>query len=216
MSFDPIEARLTERLDEAELQLALMRARELPGYATEWERRAVATPFGALEIEAAIALLRTLHDPETCPEEWLFLLAWDLSVDVWEATWPVRIKRAVCLAAWTVHRHKGTRYAIETALSALDVRSELTPWFEQDPEGARGTFEAVLYNANPDQPGQILSESEVEIVRRAIHGSKPLTRHFDLVVGHDITTTLPARASVGMVAVDWEEMTVERPAGGAA
>ena len=189
MPFDGIETRLTERLDEAELPLALMRARELPDYATEWERRAIAMPSGALEIETAIALLRTLHDPATCPAEWLFLLAWDLSVDVWDADWPERIKRGVCLVAWEVHRYKGTRFAIRRSLEALGLRVELVPWFEQEPLGPRGTFSATVYVHEQTYDGDpdLLSDRVQAKAREAITRTKPLTRHFDFRIGLDLS-----------------------------
>lgn len=180
-----LETRLSEKLEGVQLREAIARMAALPRYATEWERRIVAMGPDHAAIDAAIAQLRTMRDPKRCPEEWLFLLAWDLSVDVWQADWPENTKRRVCEASWIVHRYKGTRYAIEESLKALGMTVRLKRWFDFDPPRERGTFEATVYvneQLYENQP-EFLSERHQDDAYQAIWRSKPLTRHFSFKIG---------------------------------
>jgi len=60
----------------------------------------------------------TLWTPATCPAALLPWLAWALSVDEWDGTWPEERQRAVIAASVAVHRRKGTRGAVVAALAA--------------------------------------------------------------------------------------------------
>jgi phage tail P2-like protein len=69
-------------------------------------------------IEAATARIAdvpvpnaSLWTPATCPAALLPWLAWALSVDEWDGTWPEERQRAVIAASVGVHRRKGTRGA---------------------------------------------------------------------------------------------------------
>lgn len=72
--------------------------------------------------EAALGLevpIRDLWDPRTCPVEFLPWLAWTLSVDTWEETWPETFKRQAVAESLAIHRIKGSPGAIRRALTAL-------------------------------------------------------------------------------------------------
>ncbi len=76
-------------------------------------------------IEAATARIAdvpvpnaSLWTPATCPAALLPWLAWALSVDEWDGTWPEERQRAVIAASVGVHRRKGTRGAVVAALAA--------------------------------------------------------------------------------------------------
>lgn len=60
----------------------------------------------------------TLWSPERCPAALLPWLAWSLSVDTWEATWPETVKRQVIAASFAVHQRKGTVWSVREALAA--------------------------------------------------------------------------------------------------
>ncbi|PPK72681.1 phage tail P2-like protein [Methylobacter tundripaludum] len=60
-----------------------------------------------------------LWNPQTCPVAFLPWLAWALSVDEWDETWTETQKRNTIAVSYEVHSHKGTPFAIHTALSAL-------------------------------------------------------------------------------------------------
>lgn len=69
---------------------------------------------GAVPVE-----ITKLWNAETCPIDMLAWLAWALSVDEWDETWTEAQKRATVSASYTVHSHKGTPFAIKSALQAL-------------------------------------------------------------------------------------------------
>jgi len=69
--------------------------------------------------------VRTLWNPATCPEGILPWLAWSLSVDEWDASWPVDQKRAAVAASIETHRRKGTIGALRRALQALGYEVEI-------------------------------------------------------------------------------------------
>ena len=50
------------------------------------------------------------------PESWLPVLAWALSVELWDPAWPVAERRAAILAAVDQHREKGTVAGVKRAL----------------------------------------------------------------------------------------------------
>lgn len=60
----------------------------------------------------------TLWDAATCPLGLLPWLAWVLSVDEWDESWPEARKRQAVLQSVQLHRKKGTPWAV---LRALDV-----------------------------------------------------------------------------------------------
>ena len=84
-------------------------------------------------IEALPLLIRSLHNPDTCPIDLLPWLAWALSVDTWSTDWTEAQKRAVCKASLQIHRHKGTVGAVEDALAALGISLEIIEPKDQDP-----------------------------------------------------------------------------------
>lgn len=69
--------------------------------------------------------IKTLWSPATCPEAQLPWLAWALSVDDWDATWPVETKREVVAASIDQHRKKGTVGALRRALQRLGYEVDI-------------------------------------------------------------------------------------------
>lgn len=61
--------------------------------------------------------LRDLWNADTCPSHLLPWLAWALQVDIWDNSWSDDAQRAVIRGAITVHRRKGTPWAIKRALA---------------------------------------------------------------------------------------------------
>jgi phage tail P2-like protein len=86
------------------------------------------------------APLRALWRPDVCPEPLLAWLAWSLSVDAWDETWTEAQKREAVKAAVWVHRHKGTRGAVDRAVRALGYRVRIREWWEEEPRGEPYTF----------------------------------------------------------------------------
>lgn len=69
--------------------------------------------------------IRQLWSPQTCPAAQLPWLAWALSVDEWDATWPEETKRQVIAASIEQHRKKGTVGALRRALQRLGYEVEI-------------------------------------------------------------------------------------------
>ncbi|HLP23832.1 MAG TPA: phage tail protein I, partial [Microbacteriaceae bacterium] len=68
---------------------------------------------------------RKTWDPSTCPLDVLPWLAWALSVDEWDSSWPEEKKRAAVAASIDLHRRKGTTGAVRKALSALGYEVQI-------------------------------------------------------------------------------------------
>jgi phage tail P2-like protein len=91
-------------------------------------------PINATPQERALSLavdrlpdapIKTLWSPQTCPEAQLPWLAWALSVDEWDAAWPVETKRQIIAASIDQHRKKGTVGALRRALQRLGYEVEI-------------------------------------------------------------------------------------------
>ena len=66
--------------------------------------------------------IRDLWSSERCPKEFLPWLAWALSVDEWDAAWPVERKREAVQASVELHRRKGTVWAVREALRRIGYK----------------------------------------------------------------------------------------------
>lgn len=64
------------------------------------------------------------------PEEVLDILAYDLKVDWYEPEADIRYKRQAIKECMLVHKYKGTKYAVETALRSMYNSAEVKEWFE--------------------------------------------------------------------------------------
>ncbi len=69
--------------------------------------------------------IKQLWSPATCPAAVLPWLAWALSVDEWDSTWPVETQRQVIAASIEQHRKKGTVGALRRALQRLGYEVEI-------------------------------------------------------------------------------------------
>lgn len=162
----------------------------LPPNATDLER--------GLEAACAVPALptspiRDLWNPATCEERLLPWLAWSLSIDNWDASWPIATRRAVIANAIKVQRRKGTVGAVRSAIASFGAAMALREWWETSPPGDRGTFEVVLSIAA--QQGSAPAPEFVDAVIREIERTKPLSRHFTF------TLALEAEAAIGLIAV---------------
>ena len=148
-------------------------------------------------LEAAVALpvlpdrtIRRMWDPDTCPEALLPWLAWAYSVDNWDASWPLAVRRAVIANAISIHRRKGTLSAVEDAIAAFGASITIREWWQAFPPAEAGTFEVIL--ALADIAGEPPSAAYVASVVAEIERTKPLSRHFTF------TQALEARGTIGM------------------
>ena len=75
-------------------------------------------------------VIRACWNPVTCPAHLLPYLAQAWSVDEWDPAWTEAQKRQVIIDAPALHKLKGTRGAIERALTALGFGAVVKEWFE--------------------------------------------------------------------------------------
>lgn len=112
---------------------------------------------------AEIALLALYPRIDELPEDLLDILAYDFKVDWWDPSYSLEEKRRVFKGSWYVHKHMGTKAAVETAISAIYPDTKVLEWFEYggepyhfkllvnaayeliDPEKHRRVLERVAY-----------------------------------------------------------------------
>ena len=94
--------------------------------------RAAAEQFQALiqNVESASILINI----DKLPEAALDILARDFRVDWYDSNASLEQKRQLIRTALDVHRHKGTKAAVETAVSAIVPGAVVEEWFEYDGE----------------------------------------------------------------------------------
>lgn len=80
------------------------------------------------------------------PEDLLDILAYDFKVDWWDYGYTVEQKRQTLKDSWHVHRHLGTKYAVETAISAIYPNTVVQEWFEY--AGDPYTFRLLINASN--------------------------------------------------------------------
>lgn len=67
---------------------------------------------------------------DNLPEELLDRLAYDFKVDWWDAEYTLAEKRQTLQDSWQIHRHLGTKAAVERAISAIYPKTKVLEWFE--------------------------------------------------------------------------------------
>ncbi len=67
---------------------------------------------------------------EKLPEGVIDILAHDLDISWYDAAAPLKNKRAAVRDCILVHKYKGTKYAVETALKSMYNSAEVQEWFE--------------------------------------------------------------------------------------
>lgn len=123
----------------------------LTAEASPAERAVEAASAAAYPLDWAV--LRTLQNADAIPEDKLAILAWAMSVDIWDSSWPIEKRRSVVRNAIADHRLKGTLAGIRRYLAIEDAKllqhlappqgvyaapgltkAELEAWFETMPQ----------------------------------------------------------------------------------
>ncbi|UXN05262.1 phage tail protein I [Bartonella sp. HY761] len=135
--------------------------------------RAILTAELARIASVSPEIILTIWNPWSCPVALLPFLAQAVSVDVWSNKWSENQKRRVIAASPKIHRLKGTRGAVETALSAFELDARLIEWWEED--ARHGTFRVEIgyYNGSP-----IFDADLQKAALEAVIAAKPKTRVF--------------------------------------
>lgn len=155
---------------------------------------------GELALEASTARvgdvdvpLRSLWNPQTCPEDLLPWLAWALSIDAWKSYWPIEVKRARIASALAIQRHKGTVQSIRDVIAAFGGAVVMKEWWETTPPGVPHTFSLALTLSGQD--GQEATAQYVDDVIAEIDRTKPVRSHYTF------TQSSTASAQVGVAIV---------------
>lgn len=142
-------------------------------------------------------LVRRVKSVSEAPVAYLPYLAWERSVDVYDPVWPEAIKRAVIAAAPEVHRYKGTRHAVETAMRALSIEAEIVEWWQASPRAAPYTFHVSLFVQPGLYAGVVLDARLIRVAYVAINRAKPLSRAYTM----SIYARFPAVIGLAPIAV---------------
>jgi phage tail P2-like protein len=121
-----------------------------------------------------------LWSAQDCPEALLPWLAWSLSIDQWDAAWPLAVRRQHVATAIEVQRAKGTIRSIELVIAALGGRAVMREWFETTPRGDPHTFTVTVALSGAD--GAAPDVAMVNTVIAEIEATKPLRSHFEFVL----------------------------------
>ena len=93
----------------------------------------------AAEVLAArleeVGRARLVSNIDGLEEAVLDILARDFKVDWWDPDYSLEEKRRVFKGSWYVHKHMGTKAAVETAVRAVYPSARVSEWFEY--EGGR-------------------------------------------------------------------------------
>lgn len=79
---------------------------------------------------AEISQLSLYPRIDELPEALLDILAYDFKVDWWDRNYSIEEKRRTLKGSWYVHKHLGTKAAVETAIRAIYPLTTVEEWFE--------------------------------------------------------------------------------------
>ena len=108
------------------------------------------------------------------PEELVDILAYDMHVDWYSYEDPLAVKRQTLKDSVKVHKHLGTKYAVETAIGAFFPGGTVQEWFEY--EGQPHHFRITI-----PLPGGITPEVLDDLKRRIWH-VKRLSSWLDTII----------------------------------
>ena len=99
---------------------------------------------------------------DALPEDLLDILAYDFKVDWWDYNYTVEQKRQTLKDSFMVHKHLGTKFAVETAISAIYPETTVQEWFEYggDPYTFRLSIDATDVAVNTAKHQRVLELAE--------------------------------------------------------
>lgn len=146
-------------------------------------------------------LNRFVNNPDQAPANILPWLAWAVSVDDWNDSWPEEVRRNVIKASIEVHRRKGTIGALKRALQAFNYANiKVEEWFDYgaDPYFFRVFFDVV----EPGFDVNILPE-----IQKIIQNTKNVRSHLESLKAY-LTTEL-GLISIGSFIISKEVTSLE-------
>lgn len=88
-------------------------------------------------------LISNLVEIDKVPEKLLDLLAYEKHVDFYQVNAPIIQKRNIVKSSISLHRKKGTPYAIEQVLKAIELKAEVLEWWQYDVDPYHFTVELL-------------------------------------------------------------------------
>lgn len=113
----------------------------LPNNSSNQEKALEATVSRLSDVPVNI---RSIWNPDTCPESFLPWLAWTFSVDNWSPDWELTQKRETVKNAMVVHQKKGTIGAVRRALENFGYLLQVIEWFQEDTPADPYTFRVLI------------------------------------------------------------------------
>lgn len=170
----------------------------LPPSSTAWIRSAESA---SARLSLITVALRTLWTPTACPVDLLPYLAWALSVDRWDKSWPASKKVTAIQQSYWLHRRKGTRAAVRRVIEDMGFSATFAEWFDVGDEP--GTFRLEV---DVNEVG--LTPKTLDELNRLIGDAKPVSRHLA-----QLTIATSARGTVwtGLVVTEGDSVTVYPP-----
>lgn len=126
-------------------------------------------------------------------EELLDILAYDFKVDWYDYTYPIEAKRQTFKDSVKVHRQLGTKFAVETALSAVYMGSKVQEWFEY---GGNPYMFRIIIGVTA---WGLTAEQQSEVLKR-VRYYKNLRSHLERIsyeIKEDTSFFLAAGSSIG-------------------
>lgn len=101
------------------------------------------------EISAQAEYASVFSAIDKLPERVLDILASDLKIQWYEQDAPLTAKRQAVRECISIHRHKGTKYAVETALKSIYENVRVEEWNEYGGEPFH--FRIIIYDSSNDR-----------------------------------------------------------------
>lgn len=127
--------------------------------------------------------LRGLWNSDSCPTHLLPWLAWALQVDIWDSGWSEDAQRAVIRGAITVHRRKGTPWAIKRALANAGYGDAILS------EG----FSSTSYNGSTQHDGSDLYIGDSDWSKYRLIMARPISNEQAEQIRRLLELVAPAR-----------------------
>lgn len=121
---------------------------------------------------AEIGLLSIYARIDELPGDLLDILAHDFKIDWWDPNYSLEEKRQTFKDSWYVHKHMGTKAAVETAISAIYPGTKVQEWWEY---GGEPFYFRLFLNAGKLRPD---TEKHRKVLER-VNYYKSLRSHLD-------------------------------------
>ncbi len=131
------------------------------------------------------------------PESVLDVIAYDFKVDWYDYGYTLEEKRKTIKDSWNVHRKLGTKYAVETAISAIYEDTTVQEWWEYGgaPYHFKLILDATYEGVNPEKHQRVLDRvqyyknlrSVLEGVEYFDRGAKAVERPFAVCLASEMT-----------------------------